>query len=65
MDPHYHVAALREVSLLVSGAQSACGVSAGAATPCGEGVSRDRTDVLLSASVVSVPAITTGAGVAL
>ena len=37
MDPRYHVAALREVRLLVSGAQSAHGVRVGAATRCGEG----------------------------
>ena len=37
MDPRYHVAALREVRLLVSGAQSAHGVCAGAATRRGEG----------------------------
>ena len=37
MDPRYHVADLREVRLLVSGAQSSHGVSAGAATHRGEG----------------------------
>ena len=36
MDPRYHVAALRELCLLVSGAQSAHGVRAGAAAHLGE-----------------------------
>ena len=63
MDPRYHVAALREVRLLVSGAQSARGVLAGAATRRAEQVSRDLTDVLLAASVVFVPAIAAVAAV--
>ena len=37
MDPRYHVAAFREVRLLVSGAQFAHGVCAGAETRSGEG----------------------------
>ena len=63
MDLRYHVAALREVRLLVSGAQSAHGVRAGAATHRGKGASRDLIDVLLVASVVFVPAIAAVAAV--
>ena len=63
MDPRYHVAALREVRLLVSGAQSTHGVRACTATRSGEGESRDLTEVMLVASVVYVPVIAAVAAV--
>ena len=59
MDLSYHLAALREVLLLVSGAQSARGAYAGTATQFAKLISRDLTIVLLVLLVALVPAMAT------
>ena len=58
---HCLIAALREVRLLVSGAQSAHGVRASVAMCRCDGASRNLADVLLAESVVFVLAIATAA----
>ena len=57
IDLRYRVAALCEVCLLVSGAQSAHCFRAGAVIFCGNGASIVQADILLSALMVFVPAI--------
>ena len=57
MYPCYHFAALHELRLLVSGAQSAYGARAGATTCRAKEASRYLIDVTFAASVVFVPAI--------
>ena len=63
MDLRYHVAALRKVHSLVSGAQSAHDVRISAVTRSGEESSRSLTDTLLATLLVFVQGIAAVAAV--